>query len=57
MKGKLTGLPVYELLGGRVRDRVAVYADLHAGAGITEPVVRGGLSWPVLRLPTTLRIM
>jgi D-galactarolactone cycloisomerase len=24
--GKATGLPVYELLGGRVRDRVAVYA-------------------------------
>ncbi|WP_243678069.1 mandelate racemase/muconate lactonizing enzyme family protein [Vulcanisaeta distributa] len=36
LKGKLTGLPVYELLGGKVRDRVAVYADLHAGAGIIE---------------------
>ncbi len=26
LAGKATGLPVYELLGGRVRDRVAVYA-------------------------------
>ena len=26
LKGKATGLPVYELLGGRVRDRVRLYA-------------------------------
>ncbi|WP_243676065.1 hypothetical protein [Vulcanisaeta distributa] len=56
LKGKLTGLPVYELLGGRVRDRVAVYADLHAGAGITET---GGRRWVELastEVAITLRI-
>ncbi|MFP3296205.1 MAG: mandelate racemase/muconate lactonizing enzyme family protein [Vulcanisaeta sp.] len=42
VKGRLTGLPIYELLGGKVRDRVPVYADLHAGAGIMET---GGKRW------------
>jgi galactonate dehydratase len=28
LKGKATGLPVYELLGGRVRDRVRLYARI-----------------------------
>ncbi|WP_207592392.1 enolase C-terminal domain-like protein [Halomontanus rarus] len=29
--GKLTGLPVYQLLGGKYRDEVRVYCDCHAG--------------------------
>lgn len=29
--GKSSGLPVYQFLGGKVRDRVRVYADCHAG--------------------------
>ncbi len=29
--GKLYGCPVYQLLGGKVRDTVRVYADSHAG--------------------------
>jgi L-alanine-DL-glutamate epimerase-like enolase superfamily enzyme len=29
--GKLLGLPVYQLLGGKYRDRVRIYADCHAG--------------------------
>lgn len=29
--GKLLDLPVYQLLGGKFRDRVPVYVDLHAG--------------------------
>ncbi len=29
--GKSTGLPVYQFLGGKVRDEVRVYADCHAG--------------------------
>jgi L-alanine-DL-glutamate epimerase-like enolase superfamily enzyme len=29
--GKLTGLPVYQLLGGKYRDEVHVYCDCHAG--------------------------
>ena len=32
IKGKALGVPVWELLGGRVRDRVEVYAWIHGGA-------------------------
>jgi len=34
--GKLTGLPVYQLLGGAYRDDVQIYADCHAGSAISE---------------------
>lgn len=39
LTGKLTDLPVYQLLGGKYRDEVPVYVDCHAGeafAGATE---------------------
>lgn len=29
--GKVLGVPVYTLLGGKYRDRIRLYADLHAG--------------------------
>ncbi|MFC4989780.1 MULTISPECIES: mandelate racemase/muconate lactonizing enzyme family protein [Saliphagus] len=29
--GKVTGLPVYQLLGGKYRDRIRLYCDCHAG--------------------------
>jgi L-alanine-DL-glutamate epimerase-like enolase superfamily enzyme len=29
--GRAAGLPIYRLLGGRYRDRIRLYADLHAG--------------------------
>jgi len=29
--GKLTGLPIYQLLGGKYRDEVRLYCDCHAG--------------------------
>lgn len=32
--GKLTGLPVYQLLGGKYRDSVEIYADCHAGEAL-----------------------
>ena len=32
--GKHYGVPVYQLLGGRYRDRVRVYADCHAGEAL-----------------------
>lgn len=34
--GKLTGLPVYQLLGGKYRDDVRIYADCHAGDALSE---------------------
>ena len=32
--GKSTGLPVYQFLGGKLRDDVRIYADCHAGDNI-----------------------
>lgn len=34
LKGKLTGLPVYQLLGGKFRDRVRIYLDCHAAGSL-----------------------
>jgi len=34
--GKVTGLPVYQLLGGKYRDEVQVYVDCHAGEDLTS---------------------
>jgi L-alanine-DL-glutamate epimerase-like enolase superfamily enzyme len=34
--GKNAGLPVYQFLGGKYRDRVRVYADCHAGRGLSS---------------------
>jgi len=34
--GKETGLPVYQLLGGKYRDAVQIYADCHAGQALSE---------------------
>jgi len=34
--GKIQGEPVWRLLGGRFRDTVPVYADLHAGVGLSS---------------------
>ncbi len=36
LKGKLLGEPVWRLLGGRFRELVPVYADLHAGEGLSS---------------------
>jgi gluconate/galactonate dehydratase len=34
--GKSSGLPVYQFLGGKYRDRVRIYADCHAGKGLSS---------------------
>lgn len=34
--GKRAGLPVYQFLGGKYRDRVRIYADCHAGKGLAS---------------------
>jgi gluconate/galactonate dehydratase len=32
--GKFYGMPIYQLLGGKYRDRVRIYADCHAGEAL-----------------------
>jgi len=39
--GKLLDQPVYQLLGGKVREEVAVYADCHAGEAMVESAEEG----------------
>jgi len=34
--GKANSLPLYQFLGGKYRDRVRIYADCHAGAGLAS---------------------
>jgi gluconate/galactonate dehydratase len=34
IKGKYLGVPVHNLLGGKFRDKIRLYADCHAGAAI-----------------------
>ncbi|MBV9280467.1 MAG: mandelate racemase/muconate lactonizing enzyme family protein, partial [Chloroflexi bacterium] len=34
LAGKYHGVPVYQLLGGKYRDRVRIYADCHAGEAL-----------------------
>lgn len=34
--GKDTGLPIYQFLGGKYRERVRIYADCHAGKGLAS---------------------
>lgn len=34
LKGKYLGVPVYQLLGGKFRDDVRIYADLHASTAL-----------------------
>ncbi|WP_101295855.1 mandelate racemase/muconate lactonizing enzyme family protein [Halegenticoccus soli] len=39
--GKLLGQPVYQLLGGKMREEVTVYADCHAGEAMVESAEEG----------------
>lgn len=34
--GKASNLPIYQFLGGKYRDRVRIYADCHAGKGLSS---------------------
>ncbi len=41
IKGKLLGIPIYELLGGAVRDRIRVYAHARSPEAIREARAKG----------------
>jgi galactonate dehydratase len=41
LAGKLLGQPVWQLLGGKMRDEVMVYADCHAGEAMVESAAEG----------------
>ena len=43
IKGKALGVPIYELLGGRVRDKVVCYPHNHSHAMEVEPLVESCL--------------
>ena len=49
IKGKALGVPVYELLGGRMRDEVRVYANGWYGAARTPAELAGAAEGPVRR--------
>ena len=34
LKGKIFGLPVYQLLGGRIHDSIPIYVDCHSGKAL-----------------------
>ena len=58
LAGQALGVPVHQLLGGRLRDRVRVYADCHAGVDWTRDefaervrAVRAGGATPEPYLP------
>ncbi|MFC6734245.1 mandelate racemase/muconate lactonizing enzyme family protein [Haladaptatus sp. DYSN1] len=40
IKGKILGVPVYELLGGKYRDRIKIYCDTHGGESLGEAAHR-----------------
>lgn len=58
LAGQALGVPVHQLLGGKVRDRVRLYADCHAGVDWTREdfqervqAVRAGGPTPEVYLP------
>ncbi|MDZ4802282.1 MAG: mandelate racemase/muconate lactonizing enzyme family protein [Bryobacteraceae bacterium] len=44
LRGKITGLPVYDLLGGKVRDTVRCYANINRSSEVREPEAFAGLA-------------
>lgn len=36
LKGKLLGVPIYELFGGKFRDEIQIYCDTHGGESLGE---------------------
>lgn len=56
LKGKALGVPVYELLGGKFRDRIRVYADCEVSPGLNFDVTKRAVDEILERGFTALKI-
>ena len=56
LKGKALGVPVYELLGGKFRDRIRMYADCEVNPGMDPDQVRRAVDGVLARGFTAFKI-
>jgi len=56
LKGKAMGVPVYELLGGKFRDRIRVYADCQVEPGMNFDAIKAVVDDVLERGFTSLKI-
>ena len=56
LKGKALGVPVYELLGGKFRDRIRAYADCEVSPGLNFDVTKRAVDEILERGFTALKI-
>jgi L-alanine-DL-glutamate epimerase-like enolase superfamily enzyme len=56
LKGRALGVPVYELLGGKFRDKVRVYADCQVEPGMNFDAIRGVVNDVLARGFTAFKI-
>lgn len=56
LKGKALGVPVYELLGGKFRDKIRVYADCQVSPGMTFDEIKQVVDGVVQKGFTALKI-
>ncbi|MEZ4834638.1 MAG: hypothetical protein R2873_22050 [Caldilineaceae bacterium] len=55
-KGKALGVPVYELMGGKFRDKIRVYADCQVSPGMTFDEIKQVVDGVVREGFTALKI-
>ncbi|MCB0114955.1 MAG: mandelate racemase/muconate lactonizing enzyme family protein [Caldilineaceae bacterium] len=56
LKGKALGVPVYELMGGKFRDKIRVYADCQVSPGMTFDEIKQVVDGVVQKGFTALKI-
>jgi L-alanine-DL-glutamate epimerase-like enolase superfamily enzyme len=56
LKGKALGVPIYELMGGKFRDRIRVYADCEVDPGLNLGEIRKVVDGILARGFTALKI-